>query len=144
MLNSRLLKKKEFVLSEEEYGPIINLYEDHAFNFLIRLYEFITNKKVVEVSSTINFKVKMNLKSNAIFGINDSLYYFWLAHQESTVRHSSETGSSRPSICPKDRIIFSQGPRTESNNKRQQIKRDHPQVYLRTLFKDETKPLRLK
>jgi len=45
-----LLKKKEFSISEEEYGPIINLYQDNAFNFLIRLYEFLTKNKVAEVN----------------------------------------------------------------------------------------------
>ena len=37
------------MLNEEEFGPIINLYEDHAFNLLIRLYEFLTKNKVAEV-----------------------------------------------------------------------------------------------
>jgi hypothetical protein len=37
-----LLKKKEFILTEDDYGPIINLYKDNAYNFLIKLYEFLT------------------------------------------------------------------------------------------------------
>lgn len=36
-------------MGEETYGPIINLYEDNAYHFLIKLYEFLTKNKVPEV-----------------------------------------------------------------------------------------------
>ena len=33
-------------MTDDDYGPIINLYQDHAYNFLIKLYEFLTKNKV--------------------------------------------------------------------------------------------------
>ena len=41
--------EKEFNLNEQDYGPIINLYNDYAYNFLLRLYEFITKNKVTDL-----------------------------------------------------------------------------------------------
>lgn len=47
----RLLNRKDYEIGEETYGPIINLYDDNAYNFLIKIYEFLTKNKVPEVFS---------------------------------------------------------------------------------------------